>query len=94
MLLGIIYLIFAIAIVAILCITTFLLARISIKFVQLRGRHEVVCPETGDVAIIRIDALRAAVSSTVAEAEVLVSDCSRWPQRKGCRQECVLHNRA
>lgn len=93
-LIGTIYLIFTIAIVTILCIAIVFLARMSVKFIQLLGWHEVVCPETGSVAIIRIHALQAAVSSTVADPELHVRDCSRWPQRHGCSQECVLRNRA
>ena len=89
-LIGTVYLIFAIAIATILCIATFFLARIFVKFVQFRGRRQVLCPEAGGVAIIRVDALHAAVSSAVADPELQVSDCSRWPEFQGCRQECVL----
>jgi hypothetical protein len=63
----------------------------SVKFVQLRGWREVVCPETGSVAI-HLDP-GATVGSTMADPELRVSACSRWPQRKGCRQECVQRNR-
>jgi hypothetical protein len=87
---GTIYLTFAVAIAIILCIATFFLLRMSVKFIQFRGRRQVLCPETGSVAIIRINALYAAVSSAVADPELYVSDCSLWPERQGCRQECVL----
>jgi hypothetical protein len=86
-------LIFAIAAVTAVCIVTLFLVRMFIKFVQYCGCRQVLCPETGGVAKIRIDALHAAVSSAVADPELQVSDCSRWPARQGCRQECVLRNR-
>ncbi len=89
-LIGTVYLIFAVAIAIILCIASFFLARMFIEFVQFRGRRQVLCPETGGVAIIRIDALHAAISSAVADPELQVIDCSRWPERQDCRQECVL----
>ncbi len=89
-LIGTVYLIFAVAIAIIVCIAGFFLARMLIEFVQFRGRRQVLCPETGGVAIIRIDALHAAVSSAVADPDLQVIDCSRWPERQNCGQECVL----
>ena len=88
-LIGTVYLIFAVAIAIVLCIATFFLVRMLVKFVQFRGRHQVLCPETGSVAIIRIHAVRAAICSTVADPKLKVSGCSRWPARQRCRQECV-----
>ena len=92
-LIGTVYLIFAIVTAAILCIVTFFLARMSVEFIRFHGWREVLCPETGGVALIRIDALHAAVSGALADPELHVSGCSRWPQRQGCGQECVLRNR-
>jgi hypothetical protein len=91
-LIGAVYLIFAVGTAAILCIGTFFLARMSVKFVQFHGRREVLCPETHGVAIIRIDALHAAFSSAVADPELKVIGCSLWPQRQGCLQECLLRH--
>ena len=93
LLIGTVYLIFAIAIATILAIVTFFMARICAIFVQFRGAREVICPETGNLAVVLIDALHAAVSSAVADPELRVKGCSRWPERQGCRQECVLRNR-
>ena len=89
-LIGTVYLIFAVAIAIIVCIASVFMARMLIEFVQFRGRRQVLCPETGGVAIIRIDALHAAVSSAVADPDLQVIDCSRWPERQNCGQECVL----
>jgi hypothetical protein len=89
-LIGTVYLIFAVTIAIILCIVSFFLARMVIEFVHFRGRRQVICPETGGFATIRIDALHAAVSSAVDDPELHVTHCSRWPERQGCGQECVL----
>src|SRR5436190_21508918 len=89
-LIGTVYLIFAVAIAIIVCIASVFMARMLIEFVRFRGRRQVLCPETGGVAIIRIDALHAAVSSAVADPDLQVIDCSRWPERQNCGQECVL----
>jgi hypothetical protein len=92
-LIGALYLAFAIVTATILCMAAFFLARMSVKFIQFHGWREVLCPETGGVAIIRIDALHAAISGALTDPELHVSDCSRWPQRQGCGQKCVLRNR-
>src|ERR1700682_3843372 len=88
-LIGSVYLIFAVAIAIALCIATYFLVRMLVKFVRFRGRREVLCPEIGSVAIIRIDALHAAISSAVADPELQVIECSRWPEFQGCRQGCL-----
>ena len=93
-LIGSAYLIFAIAIAMMLCFATYLLVRMLVKFVQFRGRRQVLCPEIGSAAIIRIDALHAAVSSAVGDPELQVIDCSRWPEFQGCRQGCLPGIRA
>ena len=78
------------ALVLIGTVYSFFLARIFDKYVQFRGKRQVLCPETGGFATIRIDALHAAVSSPVDDPELHVTDCSRWPERQECGQECVL----
>ena len=90
-LIGTVYLIFAVAIVLILCMATFFLVRMFVKFVQVCGDHQVLCPETGRIAIIRIDAVHAAGTSLVDDPELQVSDCTRWPERQDCRQKCLQH---
>jgi hypothetical protein len=89
-LIGSIYLLVAVALALAACIATFFVGRIVHKFVQCHGRRRVFCPETGDVAIVRIDALHAAVSSAIGDPELRVLDCSRWPERRDCGQECRL----
>ena len=86
---GIAYLVFTVAVAILICISLFFLARIGIEFLRYRGRRGIVCPETGSTVTIRIDALHAAVSSLLNDPDLKVSDCSRWPARQGCRQECL-----
>jgi hypothetical protein len=86
---GTVYVISAVAVAIIICVAAFFLLRIFAKFVHFRGPRQVLCPETGSIAIIRINALRAAVSSAVADPDLCVSDWSLWPERQGCREDCV-----
>jgi len=89
-LVGTIYLVFAIAIALMFCIAIFFLGRMFVEFIQVRGRRYILCPETGSVALIRIDAIHAAISSVVDDPELQVDDCSRWPEHKDCAQRCLL----
>src|SRR5262245_18616971 len=86
---GTIHLIVFVAATAVLCVAAFFLIRIAIEFLRFRAPALVVCPATGQTAIIRIDALHAAVSGMLKDPELRVCACSRWPEQKGCRHECL-----
>ena len=86
---GSVALILAVVIATALCLATFFLTRMSFEFFRFRGPHDLLCPDTGNFATVRIDALHAAVSSPLGEPDLRVKDCSRWPEHRGCRQECL-----
>lgn len=50
-----------------------------------RQRRLITCPENEKPAAVRVDALRAAISP----AGLRLSECSRWPEKEGCGQECL-----
>ncbi len=52
-------------------------------------RKWLVCPETGDKMAVKLDAWRAARTSLVGEPKLAVWDCTRWPARRYCGQECL-----
>ena len=56
---------------------------------RLRGRHVVVCPETHTLAAVTVDLGHAAATAMWEEADVRLETCSRWPDRKGCEEECA-----
>ena len=87
---GTVYLILTVAIATMLCIATFFLVRMGVEFFRFRERRTLLCPETGHFALVRIGAVRAAVSSLLDDPHLRVRDCSLWPERQGCRQECLL----
>lgn len=49
-----------------------------------RGVRVITCPESHTVAAVSLDVLRSAVSDSL-----LLSQCSRWPERAGCDQACL-----
>jgi hypothetical protein len=64
----------------------FLLAR---GYFRYRGDRLVTCPQNGQSARVRLDAAKAAVSSLTDGADLQVTACDRWPERKDCAQGCV-----
>ena len=87
--LGSVHLILTVATVTALCLTTFFLARMGVAFFRFRGRRKLLCPETGNSAIVRIGALHAAASGLLDDPDLRVIDCSRWPERQDCGQDCL-----
>jgi hypothetical protein len=58
-------------------------------FSRYRGRMLFTCPETGKSACVKVDAADAARRSLFGRPKIHLSDCSRWPERKNCGQECL-----
>jgi hypothetical protein len=54
-----------------------------------RGTRLVTCPETGRPAAVDMD-LRHAIGGAISgRPKLRLRDCSRWPERSGCGQECL-----
>jgi hypothetical protein len=66
-----------------------LLPIVADVFVRVRGRRTVGCVETGLVAEVKLDARHAALTAIPGPPALRVKDCSLWPERAGCAQECV-----
>lgn len=62
------------------------LFRVSSRY---RGTKIVTCPETGKPAIVEIDALHASLTSTVGLPDIRLDNCSRWPLKEECGQNCL-----
>jgi Protein of unknown function (DUF1761) len=54
-----------------------------------RGGRAVVCPETHQQVGVRFDALRATATELSGRPAFRLADCTRWPQRADCGQECI-----
>ena len=54
------------------------------------GPRIVTCPETHKPAIVEVDSLRASLTSAVGLPEIRLKECSRWPIREQCGQECLM----
>ncbi len=56
---------------------------------RYRGERVVTCPETHEPAAVRVDAGHAAATGLTGHAELRLSECSRWPEKKACGQDCL-----
>ncbi len=64
------------------------LVRVSSKY---RGTRVVTCPETGRPALAEVDALHASLTSVVGRPDIRLENCSRWPLKNQCGQECLAN---
>jgi len=54
------------------------------RYFALRGARLVECPETRARVAVSLRVARAAVGGSLS-----LSECSRWPARKSCGQQCL-----
>lgn len=54
-----------------------------------RGQRLVVCPETREPAAVRLAASELAMDVLAGSPHLRLSDCSRWPERQNCGQDCL-----
>jgi hypothetical protein len=54
-----------------------------------RGGRTLTCPETREPAEVEVDAAHVAAAAWGGRLDVRLKDCSRWPERAGCGQECL-----
>lgn len=66
-----------------------LLPRVVDTFLRYRRSKVLRCPETGREAEVGIDASRAAFTSAFGEPLLRATQCSLWPERRGCGQGCL-----
>ena len=58
-------------------------------YLRTRGPYVVQCPENKQRAVVKLDGGYAAATGVSGTMELRLSDCSRWPGKLGCGQECV-----
>jgi hypothetical protein len=56
---------------------------------KYRGSRTITCPETGRPTIVEVDALHASLTSAIGLPDIRLKDCSRWPIKSQCGQECL-----
>ncbi len=54
-----------------------------------RGVHSVTCPENQHRVGVEIDALHSAATALTGTEYMRLRDCTRWPAKRECDQDCV-----
>ena len=54
-----------------------------------RGVRQVTCPQTRGPALVRFDALHAAMTGVFDREHLRLASCSLWPERMHCDQACI-----
>ena len=60
--------------------------RVYFKF---QGTRLVTCPETHEAAVVELAARSMGMQAILNEPCLRLSECSRWPMRGCCEQDCL-----
>lgn len=58
-------------------------------YFEYRGKRLITCPETHQSEAVDVAAGEAAVGAFLSEPTLSLKQCSRWPERQHCDQECL-----
>jgi hypothetical protein len=56
---------------------------------KFRGQRVIICPENHAAAGVVVDSRHAAWTGATHLPQLRLSECSRWPEKQGCGQECL-----
>ncbi len=59
------------------------------NYLRYRGERLITCPENKKPAAVVVDARRAARQTLVGHPRLRLEDCSRWPEKQNCPQDCL-----
>lgn len=59
-------------------------------WIRLRGSRVITCPENRQPAGVELDLPYAALTAAVGRSHFRLRDCSRWPEKAGCGQVCLM----
>jgi hypothetical protein len=58
-------------------------------YFMYRGKRLITCPETLTKEVVDVAAGKAAAEVFVGGSSLRLEECSRWPERRDCGQECL-----
>ena len=58
-------------------------------WLKYRGTRVVECPENHQMVAVEVDAHHAAWSTPQGRPHLRLEDCTRWPEKAGCGQDCL-----
>jgi hypothetical protein len=81
-----IYLIALLILIPVLYPVVRLTARVYRRY---RGTRLITCPETRQPAAVEVDTAHAIATAIAGQELLRLKDCSRWPEKRNCGQECL-----
>jgi hypothetical protein len=75
--------------IAVTGVAAYVAVMIGRAYGRYRGTRLVECPETREIVAVEVNAVHAAVGAPLGKADLRLSECTRWPERQGCGQECL-----
>lgn len=58
-------------------------------YLRYRGERLVTCPETHQAAAVHVNSGKAVSTKLIGKQEIRLDQCSRWPERRSCGQDCL-----
>lgn len=58
-------------------------------YFTFRGKRLVICPETEKTETVDVAEGFAALTAAYGQPKLCLEDCTRWPERNECNQECL-----
>lgn len=59
------------------------------SYFKFHGKRLITCPENEKPAAVNVDAKRVAADALKGAPHLRLSECSRWPEKRNCGQECL-----
>jgi hypothetical protein len=57
---------------------------------RYRDSRVIICPDSGEQAMVEVDAVHAALTSALGQPDIRLQNCWRWPLHENCGQECLV----
>jgi hypothetical protein len=64
--------------------------RLGSVWLKYRGKRAITCPENHMPAGVSIDIRHAAATALSGDMNLRLAQCSRWPERHDCGQDCLF----
>jgi len=64
--------------------------RLGVAWRKYRGKRVIECPENHMPAGVSLDVRHAAATALQGETRLRLRECSRWPERQDCGQDCLF----
>jgi hypothetical protein len=76
-------------VIAVAAAVVMLAYRLLGTWMRFRGARVITCPENKRPAGVHVDARHAMATALGTAPQLRLSECSRWPEKQNCGQECL-----